>query len=210
MLDVVRIAETPVVIDADGLNVLAGHPGALARATAPVVLTPHPGRDGPPPGLQRGRGPGGPPRGRPTPRRPRGRRRRAEGRRTLVATPDGQVGLNPTGNPGLGSAGTGDVLAGLLGGCSRRVSRRPRPPAPGCTSTAPPGTPPQRPRASAASRRTPCWPPSPACCGAPSRAAGTPARERRRSGLRSRRGGGSAARRRRRRLPDRDARGARL
>ena len=34
---------------------------------------------------------------------------------TLIACPDGQVYLNPTGNPGLATAGTGDILSGMLG-----------------------------------------------------------------------------------------------
>lgn len=116
VLDVVRIAEVPIVIDADGLNVLARHPGALARATAPVVLTPHPG--------EMGRLLGCSAAAVQSDRVGAARRLAAredavvvlKGARTLVATPDGLVGVNTTGNPGLGSAGTGDVLAGLLGG----------------------------------------------------------------------------------------------
>jgi len=39
-----------------------------------------------------------------------------KGYRTLVATPEGQVYVNPTGNPGMASGGSGDVLTGLLAG----------------------------------------------------------------------------------------------
>jgi ADP-dependent NAD(P)H-hydrate dehydratase / NAD(P)H-hydrate epimerase len=101
-----------MVIDADGLNALAGFDGDLGGA----VLTPHPGEmarlieknidyvnanrvdvasDF-------------------------AKRRNAyvvlKGHRTIVAAPDGAVYVNPTGNPGMATGGTGDILTGMISG----------------------------------------------------------------------------------------------
>jgi NAD(P)H-hydrate epimerase len=38
-----------------------------------------------------------------------------KGQRTLVADPEGRAAVNPTGNPGMATGGTGDVLSGVLG-----------------------------------------------------------------------------------------------
>ena len=104
----------PCVIDADGLNIVASHPDVLGRLAAPAVLTPHPGE------FARLAG-------RTTEEVLRHRLELApqfaakhgttvvlKGYRTLVAAPDGRVFVNPTGNPGMASGGTGDVLAGLI------------------------------------------------------------------------------------------------
>jgi len=40
---IIRISETPVVLDADGLNAISGNPDILSQATCPLILTPHPG-----------------------------------------------------------------------------------------------------------------------------------------------------------------------
>ena len=103
----------PLVLDADGLNALDGEPERLRTARGPVVITPHPGE------AQKLLG-------RPIPRDAEGRgaaaRELAErsgavvclkGAQTVVT--DGTRAVrNGTGNAGMASAGSGDVLAGIL------------------------------------------------------------------------------------------------
>jgi len=48
-----------------------------------------------------------------------------KGYRTLIGAPDGQVWVNPTGNPGMATGGTGDVLTGLLAGLLAQYPHRP-------------------------------------------------------------------------------------
>ena len=106
----------PMVIDADGLNNLAGDTAGLKDAAAPRILTPHPGEMARLVGLTT----------------PEVQARRLDlaretaakfgvtlvlkGAQTVVAAPDGRASLNSTGNPALASGGTGDVLTGLIGG----------------------------------------------------------------------------------------------
>ena len=105
---------TPAVVDADGLNAFAGRPEALA-SSAPRVLTPHPGEAARLLGwsnadVQADRVGAA---------RALAERSRAvvllKGARSLIAAPDGELWINPTGGPGLASGGTGDVLAGVVG-----------------------------------------------------------------------------------------------
>ena len=115
-----RILETvqvPVVIDADGLNLLARRMEWLkAPRPQPLILTPHPGEMARLSGLsvtaiqaERFRV---------------AREFAAEhqvvlvlkGAATVIAAPDGRVLINSTGNDGLASGGSGDVLTGLIGG----------------------------------------------------------------------------------------------
>ena len=112
---VVRQCRVPLVLDADALNVVAGT-ALLRERPAPSVLTPHPGEMARLAGVdttavQADR---------------LGIARRVarelgaivvlKGARTVIAAPDGRAAIAPTGNPGLGSGGTGDVLAGVVGG----------------------------------------------------------------------------------------------
>ncbi len=111
----VRNAPIPMVIDADGLNCLVGHLDVLQQCAVPVILTPHPGEMA----------------------------RLLEtdtatvqaqrldiachfaqhfgvyvvlkGAYTVIYAPNGQRWVNPTGNAAMATAGTGDVLAGIIG-----------------------------------------------------------------------------------------------
>jgi len=106
----------PLVVDADALHHLGGHPDLLKLVKTPVILTPHPGEaawlmktniaevehD-----------------------RVRVAKQMAagynavvvlKGHHTVVADPRGEVRINPTGNRALATAGTGDVLSGVIGG----------------------------------------------------------------------------------------------
>jgi len=103
--------DVPVLVDADGLTLLAREPDLLRRRTAPTVLTPH-DRE-----FERIAGPVGDDRV--------GAARRAaadlgatvllKGNATVVASPDGSAYVNSTGTPWLATAGSGDVLSGLGG-----------------------------------------------------------------------------------------------
>jgi hydroxyethylthiazole kinase-like uncharacterized protein yjeF len=100
----------PVIVDADAITVLADSPGLLPRS-APTVLTPH-DRE-----FERLAGALDDDR--------LGAARRAsaalgatvllKGNATVIAAPDGSAFVNPTGTPWLGTAGSGDVLSGLIG-----------------------------------------------------------------------------------------------
>ena len=107
----------PLLLDADGLNAHAGRARARSPArSAPTVLTPHAGE------LGRLLGDGRAPMSRHTGCAARARGRRAanaivvlKGDDTIVAEPDGRVGVSRGGAPALATAGTGDVLSGVIG-----------------------------------------------------------------------------------------------
>jgi len=108
---------TPVVIDADGLNCLSPwNPDLSGSVECPIILTPHPGE------MLRLMN---------TDDKSALRDRVAaardfaashqvilvlKGTRALIAAPDGRVFINPTGNAGLGTAGAGDTLTGIITG----------------------------------------------------------------------------------------------
>jgi NAD(P)H-hydrate epimerase len=108
-------AAVPLVVDADGLNACAGEPERLAgREGRDVIITPHPGEmarllgtsveDVEANRLEIAR----------TFATTHHVYVVLKGHRTLIATPDGSVFINPTGNPGMASGGTGDVLTGMV------------------------------------------------------------------------------------------------
>jgi ADP-dependent NAD(P)H-hydrate dehydratase / NAD(P)H-hydrate epimerase len=117
--------DVPVVLDADGLNVFGDCVGSLRSKGRVRVLTPHPGE------MARLTG-------HPTSQIQAHRIEVArdfagrygvhlvlKGFRTLVAAPDGQVWVNPTGNPGMATGGTGDVLTGMIAGLLSQFESRP-------------------------------------------------------------------------------------
>jgi hydroxyethylthiazole kinase-like uncharacterized protein yjeF len=105
----------PMVIDADGINALVGYLDVLKKAKAPVIMTPHPGEMGRLLGISSGEV----------------QKNRIgvaaafaakykvvlvlKGAGTVIAIPDGRLFVNSTGNPGMATGGTGDVLTGMIG-----------------------------------------------------------------------------------------------
>jgi NAD(P)H-hydrate epimerase len=112
ILPLLREAKQPLVIDADGLNLLAENIDALDQVQGPRLLTPHPGE------MKR--------------IFPNEHRSRADlarkfcarhdvtlllkGSRTIVAQADRPLSYNTTGNPGMATGGMGDVLTGVCAG----------------------------------------------------------------------------------------------
>lgn len=114
----------PIVLDADGLNAFAGRADEIKAKGRIRVLTPHPGEMARLTGLATADL----------------QERRIEvardfamrhslhlvlkGARTLIAAPDGRVAVNPTGNPGMATGGTGDCLTGIVAGLLASVIAR--------------------------------------------------------------------------------------
>lgn len=106
----------PMVIDADGLNVLARHTELLQVTSAHAIVTPHPGEMARLSGVTTGEIQSD----RLAAASAFAQHHRCivalKGYRTVVAGPDGEEFINTTGNSGLATGGTGDVLTGLIAG----------------------------------------------------------------------------------------------
>ncbi len=119
---VVERRGVPTVLDADALYAFASETERLeGREEAPLVITPHPGEMARLLGVTVDEVQGD----RLAVARELATSRHLyvvlKGHRTVVATPDGRLGLNMTGNPGMATGGTGDVLAGMLGAWSAQL-----------------------------------------------------------------------------------------
>jgi ADP-dependent NAD(P)H-hydrate dehydratase / NAD(P)H-hydrate epimerase len=120
----VKTLTQPIVLDADGLNAFEGQTKELSGNGRSLVITPHPGEMARLAGctiaeVQRDRI-----------NVSRNFSREHElivvlkGHRTLVAQPSGEVWVNSTGNPGMATGGTGDILTGMVAGLMAQNPRR--------------------------------------------------------------------------------------
>ncbi|MEW6447236.1 MAG: NAD(P)H-hydrate dehydratase [Bacillota bacterium] len=112
--ELVSAAEIPVVLDADGLNAFAGEGKLFAGRKSPLIVTPHPGEmsrllnvsvaavQSDRVGIAEQTA------------REWGAVVVLKGARTVVASPDGFSAVNSTGNPGMATGGSGDVLTGVI------------------------------------------------------------------------------------------------
>ncbi len=106
----------PIVADADAINIIADNLSLLKKIKVPIILTPHPGE------MAR--------LCRITSKEVQENRIDVtktfakkykcylvlKGAKSIIATPDGNIYINPTGNPGMATGGMGDVLTGMIGG----------------------------------------------------------------------------------------------
>jgi len=112
--DVVRKSPIPVVLDADGINAFAGEAALLSTSESKVIITPHPGEMARLLGIETSEV---------VENRIEIARQCAveqqiivvlKGARTVTADSTGDVYINTTGNPGMATAGSGDVLTGII------------------------------------------------------------------------------------------------
>jgi ADP-dependent NAD(P)H-hydrate dehydratase / NAD(P)H-hydrate epimerase len=119
--EAVRRTKVPLVIDADGLNAFQGHTDLLDGHERPLVLTPHPGEMSRLAGISIKNVQAN----RITSARNFARQHQLvlvlKGNRTIIALPDGIAWVNPTGNPGMATGGTGDILTGMTAGITGQM-----------------------------------------------------------------------------------------
>ena len=113
---IVKNSQVPIVIDADGLNCIAENPEVLRQSQVPIVMTPHPGE------MSRLSGK--------TTAEVQSHRLEVvreiastygvtavlKGAHTVIAEPSGALAINLSGNQGMATGGSGDVLTGIIGG----------------------------------------------------------------------------------------------
>lgn len=116
VFNAIRTYKNPIIIDADGLNCISVNPSILLERVEETIVTPHPGEMARLMGIS-------------TKEVQQDRLSLAEkfaskykvivvlkGFRTIISTPWGETWINPTGNPGMATAGSGDVLSGVIAG----------------------------------------------------------------------------------------------
>jgi len=119
MVSLIGSSKAPIIIDADAINAIAGNAGVLKKAKVPIILTPHPGEMARLINSQQSAVS--------SQQIEKDRINIAisfakktktylilKGVPTIVATPQSEAFINPTGNPGMATAGTGDVLTGIV------------------------------------------------------------------------------------------------
>ncbi len=109
VITLLQQARCQIVLDADGINALCAHKDVLRQTARPVILTPHAGEFARLSGIEAAE---------PAELTLFARKNNCivlyKGHRTLIATPDGALYRNHSGNPGMAKGGSGDVLAGML------------------------------------------------------------------------------------------------
>ena len=117
LLNLLPSIQCPIVLDADGLNCLENHVDIFTQLQTETILTPHPKEmsrlsSKPTSDIQQNRIDFASEFA-----RAKNTCLVLKGARTLIALPDGTVYINPTGNPGMATGGSGDVLTGIITGC---------------------------------------------------------------------------------------------
>lgn len=111
-IEQVRHARIPLLVDADGINILCDHKGWIQQIPADTIFTPHPGE------YSRFGNHATDPYSSLVDARDMAIKHSffivLKGRYTAVCTPEGKTFFNPTGNSGMATAGSGDVLTGII------------------------------------------------------------------------------------------------